>query len=125
MIPGAGRRKSSTDGRPVCAITSLAWLHSDSGVRSCPTARCATCTSSTGWVTYERQSGADTVGEGWIVPGLVDAHCHVGLDENGAVDEETTEQQAITDRDAGALLLRDCGSAADTPGSTSARTCRG
>ena len=67
-----------------------------------------------GLVTYERQAGADTVGEGWIVPGLVDAHCHVGLDENGAVDEETTEQQAITDRDAGALLLRDCGSAADT-----------
>ena len=52
--------------------------------------------------------------EGWIVPGLVDAHCHIGLDENGAVDDETSEQQAITDRDAGALLLRDCGSAADT-----------
>ncbi len=52
--------------------------------------------------------------EGWIVPGLVDAHCHIGLDENGAVDEATTEEQAIADRDAGALLLRDCGSAADT-----------
>ena len=65
-------------------------------------------------VTYEPQAGAETVAEGWIVPGLVDAHCHVGLDENGAVDDETTEQQAITDRDAGALLLRDCGSAADT-----------
>ena len=37
-----------------------------------------------------------------------------GLDDHGAVDEATTEQQAITDRDAGALLLRDCGSAADT-----------
>jgi imidazolonepropionase-like amidohydrolase len=67
-----------------------------------------------GLVTYEPQAGADTVAEGWIVPGLVDAHCHVGLDQNGAVDEETSEQQAITDRDAGALLLRDCGSAADT-----------
>jgi imidazolonepropionase-like amidohydrolase len=67
-----------------------------------------------GLVTYEPQPGAETVAEGWIVPGLVDAHCHVGLDENGAVDEETSEQQAITDRDAGALLLRDCGSAADT-----------
>ncbi len=67
-----------------------------------------------GAVTYEAQPGADTVAEGWIVPGLVDAHCHVGLDENGAVDEETSEQQALTDRDAGALLLRDCGSAADT-----------
>jgi len=67
-----------------------------------------------GLVTYEAQPGAETVAEGWIVPGLVDAHCHVGLDENGAVDDATSEQQAITDRDAGALLLRDCGSAADT-----------
>ncbi len=62
----------------------------------------------------EAHAGAGTVAEGWIVPGLVDAHCHLGLDENGAVDEATTEEQAITDRDAGALLLRDCGSAADT-----------
>ena len=67
-----------------------------------------------GRVTYEKVAGAQDVGGGWIVPGLVDAHCHVGLDNHGAVDEATTEQQAITDRDAGALLLRDCGSAADT-----------
>ena len=68
-----------------------------------------------GHVTYERAGRAPRrSAEGWIVPGLVDAHCHIGLDENGAVDEETTEEQAITDRDAGALLLRDCGSAADT-----------
>ncbi|MDP9822575.1 amidohydrolase family protein [Nocardioides massiliensis] len=52
--------------------------------------------------------------DGWIVPGLVDAHCHIGLDSGGAVDEATTEAQAIADRDSGALLLRDCGSAADT-----------
>jgi imidazolonepropionase-like amidohydrolase len=67
-----------------------------------------------GAVTGEPQSGADTVAEGWIVPGLVDAHCHVGLDTHGAVDEEESERQALADRDAGALLLRDCGSAADT-----------
>ena len=67
-----------------------------------------------GLVTYEPQAGAETVAEGWIVPGLVDAHCHVGLDQNGAVDDATAEEQAVTDRDAGALLLRDCGSAADT-----------
>ena len=67
-----------------------------------------------GRVTYESQPGAETVAEGWIVPGLVDAHCHVGLDQDGAVDDATSEEQAITDRDAGALLLRDCGSAADT-----------
>ena len=48
------------------------------------------------------------------MPGLVDAHCHLGLDAHGAVDDETTEQQALADRDAGSLLLRDCGSPADT-----------
>jgi imidazolonepropionase-like amidohydrolase len=67
-----------------------------------------------GRVTYERVASAELVAEGWIVPGMVDAHCHVGLDENGAVPDEVQEQQALTDRDAGALLLRDCGSAADT-----------
>ncbi len=67
-----------------------------------------------GLVTYEPRAGTETVADGWIVPGLVDAHCHVGLDAHGAVDEATSEQQAITDRDSGALLLRDCGSAADT-----------
>ena len=67
-----------------------------------------------GRVTYEEPAGAETAAEGWIVPGLVDAHCHVGLDAHGAVDEATQEQQALADRDAGALLLRDCGSAADT-----------
>jgi imidazolonepropionase-like amidohydrolase len=67
-----------------------------------------------GTVTLETQPGAETVAEGWIVPGLVDAHCHVGLDADGAVDEATTEQQALDDRDSGALLLRDCGSPSDT-----------
>jgi imidazolonepropionase-like amidohydrolase len=67
-----------------------------------------------GHVTYEAPSEAETVAEGWIVPGLVDAHCHVGLDAHGAVDEATQEQQARDNRDAGTLLIRDCGSAADT-----------
>jgi len=67
-----------------------------------------------GHVTYEKQAGAETVATGWIVPGLVDAHCHIGLGPDGAVDEETTERQAVADRDSGALLLRDCGSPADT-----------
>jgi imidazolonepropionase-like amidohydrolase len=67
-----------------------------------------------GRVTYEPVASAELVAEGWIVPGLVDAHCHIGLDENGAVPEDVQEKQAIADRDAGALLLRDCGSAADT-----------
>ncbi|WP_182526184.1 amidohydrolase family protein [Nocardioides dongkuii] len=67
-----------------------------------------------GRVTYERQAGAETAAEGWIVPGLVDAHNHLGLDDGGAVDDDEVERQALQDRDAGALLLRDCGSPADT-----------
>jgi imidazolonepropionase-like amidohydrolase len=67
-----------------------------------------------GRITLEPQPGAETVASGWVVPGLVDAHCHIGLDEQGAVDEATTEEQALTERAAGALLLRDCGSPADT-----------
>ncbi len=67
-----------------------------------------------GQVTYEPVASAELVAEGWIVPGLVDAHCHVGLDANGAVPVEVQEAQALADRDAGALLLRDCGSPSDT-----------
>jgi imidazolonepropionase-like amidohydrolase len=67
-----------------------------------------------GRVTYERQPSAELVAEGWIVPGLVDAHCHVGLDAHGAVPPEVQEEQALADRDAGTLLIRDAGSPADT-----------
>lgn len=55
-----------------------------------------------------------TTVEGWVLPGLVDLHCHVGLGPEGAVDRATAEQQARTDRDAGTLLIRDAGSPADT-----------
>lgn len=69
-----------------------------------------------GRITYDRPSLARDVRtvEGWALPGLVDAHCHVGLDRHGAVDAATSEKQAIEDREAGALLLRDAGSPADT-----------
>jgi imidazolonepropionase-like amidohydrolase len=67
-----------------------------------------------GRITLEKQAGAETVASGWVVPGLVDAHCHLGLNDDGATSVDETEQQAIDDRDAGALLIRDAGSAADT-----------
>ena len=67
-----------------------------------------------GRVTLEPQAGAETAAEGWIVPGLVDAHCHIGLDDHGAVPDDEVEAQALEDRDGGALLIRDAGSAADT-----------
>ena len=34
---------------------------------------------------------------GYVLPGFVDAHCHVGLDAHGAVDAATSETQAVTD----------------------------
>lgn len=69
-----------------------------------------------GRISPEPLPGAqDLVTGGWIVPGLVDAHCHVGLGPNGPVtDLEECAAQARTDRDAGTLLLRDCGSPVDT-----------
>lgn len=71
-----------------------------------------------GKITFDRPAGAGTRDvrrlDGWVLPGLVDAHCHVGLDAHGAVDDATSEKQALTERDAGALLLRDAGSPSDT-----------
>ena len=69
-----------------------------------------------GRITFEepRHSGALETVSGYVLPGLVDAHCHVGLDQHGAVPPEVAIEQATTDRDAGALLLRDAGSPLDT-----------
>jgi imidazolonepropionase-like amidohydrolase len=68
-----------------------------------------------GVVRTEPVAGADTLARGvWIMPGLVDAHCHVGLEMHGAVPAEVAEQHALADRGAGALLLRDAGSPSDT-----------
>ncbi|MBV9022638.1 MAG: amidohydrolase family protein [Streptomycetaceae bacterium] len=69
-----------------------------------------------GRVTYQRPVAAREVRTvtGWALPGLVDAHCHVGLDRHGPVDAATSEKQALADRDAGTLLIRDAGSPSDT-----------
>ncbi|MGO1318202.1 MAG: amidohydrolase family protein [Cellulomonadaceae bacterium] len=52
--------------------------------------------------------------DGWAMPGLVDVHCHVGLDADGPTSPETARRQALADRDSGVLLIRDAGSPADT-----------
>ncbi|WP_327291704.1 amidohydrolase family protein [Streptomyces sp. NBC_01198] len=67
-----------------------------------------------GRISHRRPAAEAVAVEGWALPGLVDAHCHVGLDAHGAVDRETAEKQALADREAGALLLRDAGSPSDT-----------
>lgn len=52
--------------------------------------------------------------ECWVIPGLVDAHNHIGLDGHGAVDRETAEEQARVESRVGTLLIRDAGSPSDT-----------
>ena len=49
-----------------------------------------------------------------MLPGFVDAHCHVGYSTHGVVTMDEAEQQAITALHTGALALRDCGSPLDT-----------
>jgi imidazolonepropionase-like amidohydrolase len=68
-----------------------------------------------GRISTEPVAGADTVFDGgWVLPGLVDAHCHVGLGHHGEIPLEDAIAQAEAEREVGALLLRDCGSPTDT-----------
>jgi imidazolonepropionase-like amidohydrolase len=68
-----------------------------------------------GAICAEPVSGAVTVCDGgFVLPGLVDAHCHVGIGARGATSLAEAAEQAATDRDAGTLLIRDCGSPIDT-----------
>ncbi|UBU18501.1 amidohydrolase family protein [Nonomuraea gerenzanensis] len=66
-----------------------------------------------GRVTREPVSRAETlVNSGWIIPGLVDAHCHIGLRTGGGAvtTAEESRSLAVADRDAGVLAIRDTGS---------------
>jgi imidazolonepropionase-like amidohydrolase len=70
-----------------------------------------------GRFTFDPVPGAETVARrGWLLPGLVDAHCHIGLGLGGVhvPDLAGLREQALTDRAAGVLAVRDCGSPVDT-----------
>ena len=68
-----------------------------------------------GQLGFHRPAAApDLVLDGWVIPGLVDAHCHIGLGPGGDVTGQLAEQQATADRDAGTLLVRDAGAVHDT-----------
>lgn len=65
-----------------------------------------------GQVTFDAPKFLDVetvCSSGFMLPGLVDAHCHVGLAPGGGVPIDVAREQALTDRDVGALLLRDAG----------------
>lgn len=51
---------------------------------------------------------------GYVLPGFVDAHCHVGYSATGAVTLTEAENQARRNLAAGVLVIRDCGSPVDT-----------
>jgi imidazolonepropionase-like amidohydrolase len=64
-------------------------------------------------VTLEPVPGAETVATtGFILPGLVDAHCHIGIAPGGRPIGSVDEARALArvDRDAGVLAIRDAGS---------------
>ena len=66
----------------------------------------------TGRITFDRPKYLDVetvAASGFALPGLVDMHCHVGLGPGGGVPFEVARQQALTDRAAGTLLIRDTG----------------
>lgn len=68
-----------------------------------------------GELSAEPVADADTVfDDGWIIPGLVDAHCHLGIGPDGPVGVDEAIQYAETERRAGVLLLRDPGVPIDT-----------
>lgn len=62
-------------------------------------------------VTYERPSHASIERlDGWVIPGMVDMHCHLSVGPSGPVDADLTLKHAHIQRDAGVLLIRDTGS---------------
>lgn len=70
-----------------------------------------------GRISAEPAPGAQTLcSNGWILPGLVDAHCHVGIRYGGGGAETLPGAiaQAEIERDAGVLLIRDAGSPVNT-----------
>ncbi|MDR2372716.1 MAG: amidohydrolase family protein [Bifidobacteriaceae bacterium] len=63
-----------------------------------------------GRLTFEKPArAADLRIDGVVLPGLVDVHCHIGMDDAGAVTPDEARRQAIADRDTGVLLVRDAG----------------
>jgi imidazolonepropionase-like amidohydrolase len=64
-------------------------------------------------VTLRPVPGAETVADGgFLLPGLVDAHCHLGIAPGGAPIGGLDDARALAalDRDAGVLAIRDAGS---------------
>ena len=53
---------------------------------------------------------------GFIVPGMADAHCHIGYSDDGSVSPEEMVSQAGATLASGVTLVRDCGVPVDNSG---------
>ena len=106
--------------RPLARCTCPVWCS--------PRASTATCGCATGRFTFEPVPGAETVSRGgWLLPGLVDAHCHVGIARGGGHVEDLAGR-ASRRWPSGRPGCWRCATAArpSTPGRwTTSRTCRG
>lgn len=65
-------------------------------------------------ITFTDPGGEHQIVDGAVLPGLVDVHCHIGLDAHGGVSDDVARAQAVADRDSGVTLVRDAGVPADT-----------
>lgn len=67
-------------------------------------------------LTFEPIAGAETISDrGYVIPGLVDAHCHIGIAQGSvpADSVDAAKRLALIDRDTGVLAIRDAGSPID------------
>lgn len=68
-----------------------------------------------GRVTYRPPVQAETlVSAGYILPGLVDAHAHVGLADSAIASPDATKDNAWADLVSGVTLIREAGTPVDT-----------
>jgi imidazolonepropionase-like amidohydrolase len=61
-------------------------------------------------------AGAELVGEGWLLPGLTDAHTHPGADPGKPLDETILRDDLRAHVAAGVTMIRSPGLAGDPPG---------
>ena len=61
-------------------------------------------------------AGAELAGEGWLLPGLTDAHTHPGADPGKPLDETILRDDLRAHVAAGVTMIRSPGLAGDPPG---------
>ncbi len=91
-----------------------------------PRTRSLTCGGRTTGSAATPMPGVETVAvSGFILPGLVDAHCHIGIRQavRRGVRRRGARHGGLS-RDIGVLALRDAGSPIPTPNSTTTGRCR-